>query len=236
MLIVYSLHLDTRSSPPDAKWRDLIKTVRLVTTNVLNVFSLANQKLRADKRDASSQEVFRYWKYAEELTVSSEQLSVINGGEYLMNFIEELAKKYRQFYRVSEDDLGNVYYQESSHSILRPISIALDVMLSSSSNTDKNTLINFGSGEIRNALERLKGKEISRRILRKNKSQELYVIKEFMEFCVEEILGNEETKQGYCKGDRALLQENRNRIKSGAEFAYRWLALQDAEKSQSETV
>jgi CRISPR-associated protein Csc3 len=29
------------------------------------------------------------------------------------------------------------------------------------------------------------------------------------------------------KGDRALLQENRNRIKSGAEFAYRWLALQE---------
>jgi CRISPR-associated protein Csc3 len=31
---------------------------------------------------------------------------------------------------------------------------------------------------------------------------------------------------GLYKSDRALLQENRNRIKSGAEFAYRWLALQ----------
>ena len=89
LLIVYSLHLDTRSSPPDAKWRDLIKTVRLVTTNILNVFALANQKLRADKRDASNQEVLRYWKYAEQLTVNSEQLSVISQkGRYFMELMK----------------------------------------------------------------------------------------------------------------------------------------------------
>ena len=85
-----------------------------------------------------------------------------------MDFVEELAKKCRKFYRVGEDDSGNVYYTESSHSILRPISIALDVMLSSPHDTDKKTLINFGSGQIRDSLERLKGKEVSKRILRKN--------------------------------------------------------------------
>ena len=128
---------------------------------------------------------------SQQLSVNSEQSSVISQkGRYLMDFVEELAKKYRQFYRVGEDDSGNVYYLESSHSILRPISIALDVMLSSPRDTDTNTLINFGSGQIRDALERLKGKEVSKRILRKNKSQELFVIKEFMQFCVEEILGN----------------------------------------------
>jgi CRISPR-associated protein Csc3 len=40
---------------------------------------------------------------------------------------------------------------------------------------------------------------------------------------------------GLYKGDRALLQENRNRIKSGAEFAYRWLALQSKNSEKSES-
>ena len=233
LLIAYSLHLDTRSSPPDAKWRDLIKTVREITTNVLNIFALANQGLRRNdsKRNPTSEEVQRYWKYAQ-IWVEDEYNNK-NGGKYLMDFIEELTKKYRQFYRVGEDESGNVYFNESSHSILRPISIALDVILSSPPHTNKNTLINIGSGEIRNALERLNGKQISKRVLRHNKSQELYVIRDFMEFCVEEVLGNVETKQGYCRGDRALLQENRNRIKSGVESAYRWLALQENSNENS---
>jgi CRISPR-associated protein Csc3 len=42
-----------------------------------------------------------------------------------------------------------------------------------------------------------------------------------MSTCVHELFGK------LYNYDRALLQENRNRIKSGAEFAYRWLALQE---------
>ncbi|MFM6863500.1 MAG: hypothetical protein ACKPKG_23095, partial [Dolichospermum sp.] len=71
-------------------------------------------------------------------------------------------------------------------------------------------------------------------VLRDNKSQEFIQINKFVEFCVDEILG-EAPDKGLCRGDRALLQENRNRIKSGAEFAYRWLALQakNTEKPES---
>jgi CRISPR-associated protein Csc3 len=54
--------------------------------------------------------------------------------------------------------------------------------------------------------------------------QELEAIYGFMKTFVEEVF----LKQ--YKGDRALLQENRNRIKAGAEFAYRWLALQDKQQ------
>ena len=54
-------------------------------------------------------------------------------------------------------------------------------------------------------------------------------IHQFMTTCVDDLF------LGLYKGDRALLQENRNRIKSGAEFAYRWLSLQQkqTEKPQS---
>ena len=221
LLIVYSLHLDTRSSPPDAKWRDLIKTVRLVTTNILNVFALANQKLRADKRDASNQEVLRYWKYAEQLSVSDEK------GRYLMELMTKLVKEYRTFYQAS--------LSESSHTILLPISKALEVILSVPQQIDNEDIIMQGAGQLRDAIER---QEVYKRPIIANKSvdysirqaEEIKAIHAFMTTCVKELF------LGLYQGDRALLQENRNRIKSGAEFAYRWLALQEkSEKSQSET-
>jgi CRISPR-associated protein Csc3 len=36
-----------------------------VTTDVLNVFAIANEGLRRDKRDPTAEEVRRYWKYAQ---------------------------------------------------------------------------------------------------------------------------------------------------------------------------
>ncbi|MEC4813668.1 MAG: type I-D CRISPR-associated protein Cas10d/Csc3 [Scytonema sp. PMC 1069.18] len=217
LLIIYSLHLETRSSPPDSKWRDLIKTVREVTTNVLNIFCLAEEGLRRDRRDIPSQEeVKRYWKYAQ-LWIQQDK-SEENEGVYPMKLIEKLVKQYRVFYQAS---LG-----ESSHTILLPLSKALEMILSSPQQVDVDDLILQGSGQIQDALGR---QEVYKRPLMMDKSidrsvrkeRELIAIHEFMTICVRELFLE------LYKGDRALLQENRNRIKSGAEFAYRWLALQE---------
>ncbi|AFY31721.1 type I-D CRISPR-associated protein Cas10d/Csc3 [Calothrix sp. PCC 7507] len=217
LLIAYSLHLDTRSSPPDAKWRDLIKTVREVTTNVLNIFCLATEGLRRDKRDIPSQEeVKRYWQYAQ-IWVKQDN-SETNEGVYLMTLIEKLVKQYRVFYQAN---LG-----ESSHTILLPLSKALEIILSVPQQVDVDDLILQASGQIKDALAR---QEVYKRPLMMDKStdritreeRELTAIHTFMTTCVRELFLE------LYKGDRALLQENRNRIKSGAEFAYRWLALQE---------
>jgi CRISPR-associated protein Csc3 len=217
LLIAYSLHLDTRSSPPDAKWRDLIKTVREVTTNVLNIFCLATEGLRRDKRDIPSQEeVKRYWQYAQ--TWVKQDKSKTNEGVYLMTMIERLVKQYRVFYQAS---VG-----ESSHTILLPLSKALEIILSVPQQVDVDDLILQASGQIKDALAR---QEVYKRPLMMDKStdrttreeRELTAIHTFMTTCVRELF------MELYKGDRALLQENRNRIKSGAEFAYRWLALQE---------
>lgn len=82
------------------------------------------------------------------------------------------------------------------------------------------------SGQIQDAIKR---QEVYKRPLMMDKStdrttreeQELTAIHTFMTTCVRELFID------LYQGDRALLQENRNRIKSGAEFAYRWLALQE---------
>ncbi|MBH8564955.1 type I-D CRISPR-associated protein Cas10d/Csc3 [Nostoc sp. CENA67] len=217
LLFAYSLHLDTRSSPPDAKWRDLIKTVREVTTNVLNIFSLAAEGLRRDKRDIPSQEeVKRYWQYAQFWV--KQDSSVKNKGSYLMKLIEKLVQQYRVFYQAN---LG-----ESSHTILLPIAKALEIILSVPQEVDVDDLILQASGQIKDALER---QEVYKRPLIMDKStdittreeRELTAIHTFITTCVRELFLD------LYKGDRALLQENRNRIKSGAEFAYRWLALQE---------
>jgi CRISPR-associated protein Csc3 len=63
LLIIYSIHLDNRSNPPDARWQSLISTVREVMTDVLNVFLIANEGLRKLKRNPYPEEVKLYWRF-----------------------------------------------------------------------------------------------------------------------------------------------------------------------------
>lgn len=230
LLIAYSLHLDTRSSPPDAKWRDFIKTVREVSTNVLNIFALAEEGLRRDKKERpTNEEVQRYWQYAQAWVGTdnkdSKNETEKTGGIYLMKLMEKLVRQYRTFYQAK--------LSESSHTILLPISKALEVILTVPQQVDEDDLILQAAGQIKDALQR---QEVYKRPLIMDKSvdiatreaRELTAIHTFMTTCVKELFLE------LYKGDRALLQENRNRIKSGAEFAYRWLALQEnSSKSES---
>lgn len=227
LLTAYCLHLDTQSSRKDEKWRDLIKTVREVTTNVLNVFTLASEGLRRDKRDRPTpEEVQRYWKYAQIwVEIDNEKQDVEKQGGYLMELTEKIVQQYREFYRPNLTD--------SSHTILLPITKALEIILTVPIEIEDKDLIFQASGQLKDALDR---QEAYKRPFLMNKSvdyptrqaQELTAIHAFMTTCVKELFGE------LYKGDRALLQENRNRIKSGAEFAYRLLALQE-KSSQSES-
>lgn len=231
LLIAYSIHLDTRSSRPDARWQAFNSTTQELTSDVLNIFALAFEGLRREKRSSFyKEEILKYWNYAESFTANEIifQTSTKDKHQKNMDIIQEAAKKYRIFYHVKEDREGNIYSNESSYSILRPLSIALDSILNSSHDINRDSLINIGCGQIINALGRLNGQDVFKRLLRKNKQKELFAVKEFMEFCVNEILGDAVNETGLCKGDLALLQQNRNRIRSGVEFAYRWLSIQEA--------
>ncbi len=212
LLVAYSLHLECRSSPPDPRWQAFNGTVREMATDILNVFSLADEGLRRNKPDPGKEDVKRVWKYAQ---------SWAKGNIYMqekLKLIERLVQEYRTFYQVS--------LSESSHAVLLPISKALEVILTVPEQVDREDLILQGAGQLKNALERRK---VYNRPLLMDKSvdyvtrqaQELVAIHTFMSTCVNELFGE------LYKGDRALLQENRNRIKSGAEFAYRWLHLQE---------
>jgi CRISPR-associated protein Csc3 len=226
LLIAYSVHLDAKGAKPDPRWQALSNTVREMMTDVLNIFALADSWLRAAKRTPSTSEVLHYWHYANFWS---------QGDIYMtekLSLIQRIVTEYRQFYQVRSS--------ESSHTILLPLSKALEIILSVPDNLSDEDLILEGAGQLNDALDRRK---IYERPIRMDKSidivvrkaKELEAVHTFMSTCVNDLF-----KELY-KGDRALLQENRNRIKSGAEFAYRLIDskkdsnTQESENSNSET-
>jgi CRISPR-associated protein Csc3 len=222
LLIAYSIHLECRSSPPDARWQALNGTARDLATDFLNVFAIANEGIRErteSKREPSSEDVKRIWKYAQ-LWVKGDA----NMPEKL-KLIERLVKEYRQFYQVN--------VSESSHAVLLPLSKALEVILTVPEHIEREDIILQAAGQLNDALERqeaykrpfLMDKSVD---FSTRKAQELVAIHTFMTTCVDDLF------LGLYKGDRALLQENRNRIKSGAEFAYRWLAVQEKQTAKTQ--
>jgi CRISPR-associated protein Csc3 len=227
VLTVYSLHLDTQAAPPDARWRSLPGTARQISTDVLNIFQLANEGLRTNdsKRNPSPDDITKYWRYAQKWSQGDNEMTE------KLKLIERLVKEYRQFYRVR--------LSESSHAILLPLSKALEIILTTPDHLDPEDLIFQGAGQLRDAIDRqeaytrpiLLDKSVS---FAERQAQELQAIHQFMKTCVEDLFGDSEARSGLYKGDRALLQENRNRIKSGAEFAYRWLEL-EAKKVEANT-
>ncbi|GAB4284737.1 MAG: hypothetical protein Fur0025_15740 [Oscillatoriaceae cyanobacterium] len=214
LLIAYSLHLDNRSKPPDARWQAFNGTARDAMTDVLNIFAIAQEGFRRDNRDnPTAEEVKRYWQFAE-IWVKGDKIMTNK-----LNLTYRLVKEYRSFYQVNPN-------KESSHAILLPLSKTLEIILSVPPDIDEADLILQAAGQLKDAIERQpaytrpiimdKATDIATR-----NAKELTAIHTFIQTCVRDLFG-----QMY-RGDRALLQENRNRIKSGAEFAYRLLSLEE---------
>ncbi len=241
LLITYKVHLDAKSLPRDERWRSLSSSVREITTNVLNIFRLVKEGLRRNKRDnPTDEQVQQYWKLARiwvgddednsknqnaKLSLSKQEFKTNNTGKELMDSITRLVQEYRVFYQTSLSD--------SSYSILLPVSKVLEVILKVPEEVVKvdEVLIFQCAGQLRDALER---QDVYKRPLMMNKkldyptrqAKELEAIHTFVTTCVNELFHK------FYKSDRALLQENINRIKSGAEFAYRMLALKEKTETQ----
>lgn len=246
LLITYKVHLDAKSLPRDERWRAFSSSAREVTTNVLNIFRLVKEGLRRNKRDSPTlEQIQQYWKLAQiwvgeeeddskdknaksllsKETFKTSKFETKNEGKELMDSITRLVQEYRAFYQTSLSD--------SSYSILLPISKVLEVILKVPEEVVKanEVLIFQCAGQLRDALER---QEVYKRPLMMNKkldyptrqAQEIEAIYTFVNTCVEEVFDK------LYKRDRALLQENVNRIKSGAEFAYRMLALKEKTETQ----
>lgn len=213
LMLIYSVHLDTQSEAPDPRWRAIPDTARQLMSNVLNLFALKESDCRKRKRDPTQAETKRYWHYAQLWSQGDSKM------EDQIKLVKRLAEEYRTFYRVDS--------WKSNHAVLLPLTKALETILSVPPDTPTEDLILEGSGQLKDAIERQK--PFNRPILMDKsvdisirRASELKAIHQFMTTCVQDLF------KGQYKSDLALLQENRNRLKSGVSFAYQMMELQEA--------
>jgi len=132
-----------------------------------------------------------------------------------MSFIAQLVDDYAAFYRADYAHL------ESTYAVLRPFGTAIDVTKNSSPETSEEDLILMIAGAIEDEMDRIKNDNattagydpIGRRSLaglEKSRQYILHFARQFVTLCFKE----------YCKGDRGILRERANRIRSAANFHY----------------
>ncbi|XHX81184.1 MAG: type I-D CRISPR-associated protein Cas10d/Csc3 [Stenomitos frigidus ULC029] len=212
LLVAYSIHLDCQARRPDPRWQSFPDTVQAITTDISAIFSLAHSHFQS----LSNEKVQQYWRFAEIWAAGDSVM------EQQLELTQRLVQEYRTFYRV--------HVAKSTHAIVLPLSKVLENILSTPSDVPIETLILQTSGRLHDALRR---QEPYKRTLIMDKSlsievrvtNEIQAIRQFVSTCINDLF------LGQYKGDRALLQEHRNRIKSGAEFAYRLLAMQEKPKT-----
>jgi CRISPR-associated protein Csc3 len=135
------------------------------------------------------------------------------GGERGMDIIGNLVDAYAVFYRAGKLD--------SAYGVLRPLGTAMDVIVKSDPRTERDDLILLVAGAVNDDIERVRKNEAEGWIPLKTEDPEQQwfpllrqKIQEFGQLCVDELFYN------YCKGERAMLRERLNRLRSAARFYY----------------
>jgi CRISPR-associated protein Csc3 len=230
LLRLYELHLDVFSEPKDMHWGMLNAVAKDVATDPLAVFSYYDRKQRAPKEETA--------KGKGKAKAKSQPKS--DGGDAIppyvverymaiyhtlrrdtvTSFIAQLVDDYAAFYHADYAHLGSAY------TVLRPLGTAIDVTKNSSPDSDDDTLILLIAGTTSDELDRVRNDpatsggfdpiwtdksrgtpaerlDISRQAIG-------HFARQFVTLCFKE----------YCKGDRGILRERANRIRSAANFYY----------------
>lgn len=220
LLCLYDLHLDVFAEPTDLHWAQLNSVAKDVATDPLFVFAYYDRKQRGDRkrRDKSMKggvtptgiphwDLDRYIRIYEAL-----------GGERDMGFIGKIVDAYARFYQAEFGKLN------AAHAVLRPLMTAIDVTIESDPLTTPEDLALLVAGAINDDQERVRSgqadgfdpiitnKELGPYPERLALSRQR--IDEFARLFLEEVF------TGYCQGDRAVLRERANRIRSAARFYY----------------
>lgn len=208
LLIAYSIHLDCEANPPDSRWQAFPGTVQTIITDISAIFSLAHSHFQT----LFDNKVQQYWHFAQIWAAGDPHM------EQKLELTQRLVQEYRTFYRV--------HVAKSTHAIVLPLSKVLEDILSTPSDVSFEDMLLQIAGRLHDALRRqepyerplIMDQSLSSEIRVNN---EIQAIHQFVKTCIKDLFLEQ------YKGDRALLQEHRNRIKSGAEFAYRLQAMQE---------
>lgn len=226
LLSFYDLHADVFAEGYDAHWGQLGAVVRDVLTDSYNVFAYYDRKRRVtpgEQKGASkartngaseqTREGIPIWDRKKYLDIYDTL-----GGEKDMGIVGKLVDSYAAFYQAQFDKL------DSSYSVLKPLALAIDTTVNSSPKFDADDLIEMVSGEINHLMELIRREEadgwdpIARDKTLGSWGERLETsrnrIRGFAELFIQEVFLKR------CDGDRAMLREQSNRLRSAARFYY----------------
>jgi CRISPR-associated protein Csc3 len=233
LLRLYQLHVDVFTKDNDQRWNLFTGVARDVTTDPLFVFSYYDRKQRTASASAGAvgqqkgrksrakqpaarqgrgiipfDEAERYWAIYTALRRDD------------MNLIERLVHAYARFYRADREHL------DSSYIVTRPLSTAINLTKNSDTAIERDHLILHLAGAIHDEVRRVRSdpatpggldpiapdrdKEPSPEQLARSQQ----AIEDFARLFVADCF------EGYCKGDRGILRERANTLRSAANFYY----------------
>jgi CRISPR-associated protein Csc3 len=221
LLELYDLHLDVFAEPTDLHWAQINAIAKDVATDPLYVFAYYDRKLRGKeepekgKKGGSSQagkgipdwDVDRYIEIYRTL-----------GGEPNMGFIGQIVDAYARFYQAEYAKM------DAAHAVLRPLMTAIDTTVESDPQTELDDLTLLVSGAVNDDQERVRGGQadgfdpIATNTALGTYPERIALSRQKIEEFASLFL--EKAFFGYCRGDRAILRERTNRIRSAARFYY----------------
>lgn len=224
LLRLYQLHLDVFGEPKDMHWGLINTLAKDVATDPLYVFSYYERKQRKPKDDEAKRgkkgagdssngdgvppfTVNRYMAIYETLKTRRNNP---------MSFIRNIVDAYATFYRAE-----NV---KAAYAVLRPLATAMDVVVDSDSKTDDDDLLLLVAGALNDDQERVRsGQAEGYDPIATNKALGTYperlalsrqAIETFAQLFLDQVF------KKYCNGDRGILRERANRLRSAARFYY----------------
>lgn len=218
LLELYDLHLDVFAERGDPNWPQINAVAKDVATDPFYVFSYYERKERGRRarqrkgkkegqqptKGISSEDLKRYCEIYRKL-----------GGEEGMGIVGKLVDAYAIFYRADRKKL------DSAYAVLRPLGTAIDVIVKSDPRTERDDLLFMVTGAVYDDIDRVRVNQAEGWIPLKTEEQEQkwfpllrQKIEEFSQLCVDDLFYR------YCQGDRAVLRERINRLRSAARFYY----------------
>jgi CRISPR-associated protein Csc3 len=241
LLRLYELHLDVfkksgSGKREDLHWGMLNAVAKDIATDPYYVFSYYDRKQRKPKEENDQNKNKKRGKNKAKANAQPETSSsggippyMVDryiaiytqlGGETDMGFIEKLVDDYAQFYRADSKHL------DSAYTILRPLGTAIDVTKNSSPDTEEDDLLLLIAGTINDEMGRVRHDpatsggfdpiwfDKSRGSPSERLNLSMQAIHAFTSDFIKYLFN------GYCKGNRGILRERANRIRSAAHFYY----------------
>ena len=227
LLRIYSLHLDVYSDDGVPHWGQLTNVAKDLETDPLYVFQYYDRRQRRgeeDKKKSKGKEARPAADMSRNNGISLQDqqrymgIYQAIGGNGDMDFIGRLVEAYAQFYRAA------FAKQDSAYAVLRPLGTAIKVVVESDPRIGGEDLLLLVSGAVNDDQERVRADQAegfdpivtnkdlgdygTRLVLSRQK------IEDFARAVINDCFLT------YCDGDRAVLRERTNRIRSAARFYY----------------